>query len=47
LPVDIAAHVSTWHINETSSSAVLPNRNKHPGSLLSTVNGIGGDLSTL
>ena len=44
-PVDIAAHVSTWQMNDTSSFSVFPNLNKQPGSLLSTVSGIGGTLS--
>ena len=47
LPVDIAAHVSTWHMKDTSSASVLPNRRVQPGNLLSTVSGIGAHLSSL
>lgn len=46
-PVDIAAQVSTWHMNDTLSASVLPNLRVQPGSLLSTVNGIGAHLSSL
>jgi len=41
------AHVSTWHMKDTSSASVLPNRRVQPGNLLSTVNGIGAHLSSL